>query len=265
MHCCIALAHWLQEELQVKPTTATNEIKDIYRDVTRLASAYQADQEETHVPIVLDTGASSLLTPFLNDFVGPIRPAPITSLNGLSAAANVSGVGTVEWMICNVFGVIKTIRTEAYYVPAASIWLFSPQVYFQENNDKGKCHIEARRAILHIPDGTSLGFPYNPHNNLPMMIIDKCGHSIAGLLHEEVGLLSDPTVVGSYLLVLNQVNQNITSAQKELLLWHQQLGHAGYQWNQALMVNSTDAPPILLTKHAVTGQSKTANLICTAC
>jgi hypothetical protein len=92
----------------------------------------------------------------------------------------------------DVFGVIRTIQTKAYYVPAASIWLFSPQVYFQDNNDKGNCHIEARGAILHMPDGTSLKFPYDPHNNLPMMIINKCGHNIAGLLREDVGLLSDP-------------------------------------------------------------------------
>jgi hypothetical protein len=70
MHCCIALAHWLQEESQVKPTNAINEIKDFYSNVTRfLASAYQ---DGTHVPVVLDTGALSLLMPFLNDFVGPI-------------------------------------------------------------------------------------------------------------------------------------------------------------------------------------------------
>jgi hypothetical protein len=116
-----------------------------------------------------------------------------------------------------------------------------------------------------MPDGTRLEFPYNLNNNLPLMVIDAVGHNTAGLSRHDLGILTEPTVMDSYLSVLDQVNQNITSAQKELLLWHQRLGHAGFQWNQSLMIKSLDAPPVIETKHAVTGQSKTENLICTAC
>jgi hypothetical protein len=140
---CIALANWLKAELELPTTTTlkTTEIKDIYSDESRLARAYNTNHDGANVPVVLDTGASFSLTPFMNDFVGPIRPSPIGSLRGVSASANIAGIGTVEWMIRDLFGVIRAIRTEAYYVPEASIRLFSPQVYFQENGDKGECLI----------------------------------------------------------------------------------------------------------------------------
>jgi GAG-pre-integrase domain len=255
---CTMLANWLKAKLEL-PTTMTvkpKEIKDIYSDESWLAKAYNTDHNGANVPVVLDTGASFSLTPFMNDFVGPIWPSPIGSLQGVSPA-NIAGIGTVE--------VIWAIRTEAYYVPEASIWLFSPQVYFQENGDKGECIIKARKAMIKMPNGTRLKFPYNFHNNLPLMVIDEVGHKTAGLSCHELGILTEPTIMESYLLVLDQVNQNITSAQKELLLWHQRLGHARFQWNQSLMVKPLDAPPVIETKHAMTRNSKTENLFCTAC
>jgi hypothetical protein len=264
---CTVLANWLKAKLEL-PTTMTvkpKEIKDIYSDESRLAKAYNMDHDGANAPVVLDTGASFLLTPFMNDFVGPIWPSPIGSLQGAIVSADNAGIGTVEWKISYLFGVIWAIRTDAYNVPEASIWLFSPQVYFQENGDKGECIIKARKATIKMPNGTRLEFPYNFHNNLPLMGIDEVGHKTAGLSCHELGILTEPTIMESYLLVLDQVNQNITSTQKELLLWHQQLGHAGFQWNQSLMVKPLDTPPIIGTKHAMTGQSKTENLFCTAC
>lgn len=123
-------------------------------------------------PIVLDTGASTSLTPVLSDFVGELTKPTSLQIKGLSSSARVVGVGTVEWTIVDLWGVVRVIRTTAYHVPDASIRLFSPHTYFQDNNDKGKCVIEARKAILHMPDGSILEFPYNRGNNLPLMLTD---------------------------------------------------------------------------------------------
>ena len=38
----------------------------------------------------------------------------------------------------------------------------------------------------------------------------------------------------SFMSVLDQTNKNITTSQKELLLWHQRLGHLNLQWCQTL-------------------------------
>ena len=43
--------------------------------------AYQVNAAE--LPIVIDTGASTSLSPVLSDFIGPLEPAPL-EINGLA-------------------------------------------------------------------------------------------------------------------------------------------------------------------------------------
>ena len=90
---------------------------------SKLFHAFQAVMRD-EVPVVIDSGASYSLTPFIEDFVDPLQPANI-DLQGLSSKANVKGEGTVEWSIRDVFGVTRTVRTKAYFVPSATIRLFS--------------------------------------------------------------------------------------------------------------------------------------------
>ncbi len=61
------------------------------------------------------------MTPNIDDFEGDICPADIVDLQGLAGLAEVAGVGTVKWMIKDVFGSTRTIRTKSYYVPEAAI------------------------------------------------------------------------------------------------------------------------------------------------
>ena len=122
------------------------------------------------------------------------------------------------------------MRCEAYYVPVVSIRLFSLQTYFQENNDKGHCDRQARKTVLTLPDGTSLTFPYNSGNNLPLMLTTNPLQ--AGLTAHDI-----PTVRSMLLSVADQTNQNLTTAQRELLLWHWRFGHANLKWCQTLLRN----------------------------
>jgi hypothetical protein len=95
------------------------------------------------LPIVINTGASLSLTPIQEDFIGNLKEMPLSKLNGLSSKTEVIGVGTVECTIQDLLGVINTIHTRAYYVPKATIRLFSPQCYFQEQNARS-CMITAK-------------------------------------------------------------------------------------------------------------------------
>ena len=45
-----------------------------------------------HAPGMLNTGASFSLTPFLNNFIDPIKPAAVVELKGISSTAQVKGV-----------------------------------------------------------------------------------------------------------------------------------------------------------------------------
>ena len=185
-----------------------------------------------NAPIIIDMGASTSLTLDLSDFVTPLEPVQSAKVNGLMGKTKVVRKGLIEWTIRDYWGVIQVIRMTAVFVPDASIRLFSPQAYFQDNEGKGHCIIEGRKSHLELPNGTVLEFPYNCGSNLPLMLPDQMPIQ-AGLLQSDVEfMVSGP--FQSFLSVTDMMNQNLHPSQKELLLLHQKLGHANFQWCQHL-------------------------------
>ena len=73
------------------------------------------------VPIVIDTGASFSLTPFINNFTSKLEPSDIKEMHGLSDSVMVKGVGWVEWLTKDANGQVAVIKTRSYYVPDADI------------------------------------------------------------------------------------------------------------------------------------------------
>jgi hypothetical protein len=105
-----------------------------------------------------------------------------------------------------MFGNKRKIRTTVYYVPEASIRLFSPQTYY--------------RTTLTLKDGSRIDFPYQ-ENNLPLMLTDD--HFTTKAL--TVGLTFEDATVMATLDVTDEMNQNLTAPQRELMLWHQKWAH----------------------------------------
>jgi hypothetical protein len=213
-----------------------------------------------NLPVVLDTGASTSLTPVLTDFIGPLIPAPIDEIRGLTATTRVIGKGTVQWVLRDYWNVTGVIKTTAYYVPDASIRLFSPQSFFQEHSNSGRCVIQGQKTTMELPDKTVLEFPYNPMSNLPLMLPDSTVP--VGL---ERAALASFAASTSLLSVTDQTNQNLRPAQKELLLLHFKLGHAGFQWCQTLCRLPADpfCESVFLPKHP--NISSCDAPLCTAC
>ena len=176
---------------------------------------YLSNKGNDLLPIMIDTGASISLTANYNDFIGPIRSATITELQGLSNTTRVHGVGKVEWTVRDVFGTTWTIKTEAYYIPDATVRLFSPQTYICEQQ-KGHLQLDHTSTNLQLLDGSTLQFPYNTNSNLPLML-PALPHHI-GLTFDDACTLGDGHSVHNYMSVADESNQNLTSAQKELFV-----------------------------------------------
>jgi hypothetical protein len=213
------------------------------------------------LPIVLDTGASTSLTPILSDFIGPLEPAPLSEIRGLTATTKVVGRGRVQWTVRDYWNVTGVIETDAYYVPDASIRLFSPQFYFQEYQHAGRCIIQGMKTTLELPNKTVLEFPYNPRSNLPLMLTDQPVSASIG----RADLASFLSTSSTLLSVTDQTNQNLRPAQKELLLWHFKLGHAGFQWCQKLCRVPKDPfrEQVIIPKHSNVSYCDAP--LCTAC
>jgi hypothetical protein len=124
------------------------------------SSVYLTAGVAPDVPIVIDTGASTSLTPFREDFIGPIEPASISKVTSIGATPTVEGEGTASWNIVDCFGHVKTITTRAFLIPEAGVRLYSPQSHFKSAQG-GSLHLNSSRACLMTPEGSSLEFPYH--------------------------------------------------------------------------------------------------------
>ena len=118
--------HKRSRPIVVQPNTSYQSVFDSSQLFTYLAG-------KAEIPVIIDTGASISLTPVITDFVGEIEPADLDSLQGLSSKTKVCGQGIVNWKIQDMFGIVRTVSTKAYYVPDASTRLMSPQRFFQEH------------------------------------------------------------------------------------------------------------------------------------
>ena len=213
----------LQEELHMKRPPSS-----------RMSGAYISDHKSSEMPIVFDTGASFSVTPLASDFVTPLEAPSVSNMTGLADSVKIAGVGWVEWPIRDMFGRVHTVRTRAYHVPVATIRLFSPQSYFQESDTKlGKGEFDHESLTFTTSDGSKLQFPYHPGSNLPIMFTDW-DIPQAGLSASHFQFLRSDTGFETASKLLED-NYNLSLAEKELMLWHNRLGHAGFKWIQDLM------------------------------
>jgi hypothetical protein len=135
-------------------------------------AVYHSNQPN-ELPIVIDTGASCSITPVHSDFISTILPSDVPALNNISGTTAVVGQGTIEWRIQDAKGIVRPIQTSAYYVPKATIRLFSPQVYIRNDTSNTSEMILRKNGIhLVLSCGTRLYFPINSCSNLPLMLTE---------------------------------------------------------------------------------------------
>ncbi len=218
------------------------------------------------VPIVIDTGCSMSITPFIEDFVTDIEPLEELEMHGLTDSVTIVGVGTVEWPVRDVFGRVSVLKTRAYHVPKATVRLCSTQTYFQESKS-GSLLQTHEKVILTTSNKTELTFPYQTGSNLPLMFLDFAVNQV-GLTGQHVLQLRESGQVEKNLTLLRD-NYNLGHPQKELLLWHYRLGHVGLTLLQQLMmvvktqVGDPPEPPLVPTKYV--SACRCDHPICPAC
>ena len=234
---------------KVETRDPTDPLSGLYQQHFSNGVCFLEQSSPDHTPIVIDSGASICLTPFLSDFIGPVVDSPLKHLTGLSTQTPVVGEGTVAWTVFDMFGNVRTIKVTALYVPDAHIRLYSPQQYFQERQ-AGSLFMNHSRTTLTLADGSSLDFPYS-QANLPWMLPSTDSPPTAGLSSTDHLIFEQPNV--ALMNVAEETNQNLTAPARELLLHHHKLGHADMSriQNLARRTNPNDASTsILRTKSA---------------
>jgi hypothetical protein len=229
------------------------------------------------LPIVIDTGASGSISPIASDFVNGIHKADLQTLKQVNGTTPVCGEGPVHWKIEDIDGIRRTISTDAYYVPDATIRLFSPQVYIG-NNKTSNLLIDHNGTHFTLKCGTVLRFPINKSNNLPFMLteaslrLQQKSHLVS-----TINLLSNKSKSTYTSLidrsVFNRDNFNLNPAQQELLKRHCQWCHC--DMNRVRMILARPHQPKgsesrgetirQIVVPSVTGTSVCPTFCCTAC
>jgi hypothetical protein len=209
---------------------------------------------ESRFEILVDTGATHSFTFDPNDFIMDIRPESSVSVTGFTGSeATAIGSGTVRWIIQDRNGVPITIETEAYFVPTSSRRLFCPQNHFQnreeQNHRTSQGHLTAGSTWFNFFDNDGTASPRWELVSLPLLqgsnnqnchpttaTADYCTEcsptSCYNCSSADERLAVHPTV-------LSDSNENLSGPKKELLLWHDRLGHCGFGRVQRLMRSRT--------------------------
>ena len=76
---------------------------------------------------MLDTGCTTAVTPFKEDFVSLDETRQQGQLKGIANGLEIKGEGVIEYNIVADDGTKIALRTKAYYVPDIKMRLVSPQ------------------------------------------------------------------------------------------------------------------------------------------
>jgi hypothetical protein len=234
------------------------------------------------VDIILDTGCTFSITHDKRDFViyhdGSNTNSMVQTVNGPTP---LTGSGIVRWTLISENGQFLHLEVPCHYVPSSTIRLLSPQdfcLYKGLDRSKDQFGGNSNYFWMHADlFGTRFQCPIDPRSNLPVALAKLPCH-LGGCTSPTSISPTDPpcsSCAGSRfasLSVFDETNQNITSAQKELLLWHSRLGHLGFNHIQRLMhprvldpapSKSLMREPCILPKHASAKTCKPP--LCAAC
>ena len=206
------------------------------------------------VDIILDTGCTFAITHDKRDFIvyneGSRADATVQTVNGPTPLI---GSGIVRWTLISESGQHLHIEVPCHHVPNSTIRLLSPQDYcLYKGLDRSKDQFGGNSNYfwMHADHlGTRFQCPIDPRSNLPVALAKLPCHlgGCTSLTSTSTTEPPCPTCTGSHfasLSVFDETNQNLTSAQKELLLWHSRLGHLGFEHTQRLMhPRVTDSSP----------------------
>ena len=237
------------------------------------------------VDIILDTGCTFAITPDRRDFVvyheGPSHEhAMVQTFNGLTP---LTGSGLVLWTLLSENGQHLHIQVPCHHVPSSTVRLLSLQDFcLYKGLDRSKDQFGGDSNYFWMNadlTGTRFQCPIDPRSNLPVALAKLPCH-LGGCTSNSTLSPIDPSPPCTTcnrsqlasLSVLDETNQNLTSAQKELLLWHSRLAHLGFEHVQRLMhprvldpspTVSTTHEPCILPKHASAKTCKPP--LCAAC
>eukprot|EP00957_Ditylum_brightwellii_P065802 4991420-Ditylum_brightwellii.AAC.1 len=153
-------------------------------------------------------------------------------MNGIGATSQVEAEGIVQWNIIDQNGEKQSIETFTYYVPSASIHLYSPQSHFVSAGSGSLC-IDHTSATIHLPmqhkplsflllspaSGSAHYTPLCPMDTLTSQLYASATMPKDSPAPVDI-LPGDTTSAALLSAIHDEQNLNLTANQMELLVWY---------------------------------------------
>ena len=153
-------------------------------------------------------------------------------IKDLSLSNQVTGEGIIRWTMQDTNGHPVDVELLGYHIPTAEVRLLSPQVLLHTFGGEGI--ITGTSINFALSNGYKFSASYSPQSNLPLIPLALWASQ--NFWNEAFGYtVTDMQTIHGVKSLLTQDNTNLSSPQKELLLWHQWLSHASLDWIQMLM------------------------------
>ena len=188
---------------------------------TRFRNALSLSKDGSHFKIVWDSGASICVTPDKNDFVSYTASSDVRTVRGVGGNnSTVVGQGKVEWSVYDVNGSLRQLTLPAYHIPTCKARLISTSSLL--NTYKGeRITIDGNSLRLSGIEGDPTRGPViafnNPTTHLP---------TTTGFVSCDTDIPASE--LNNVVTTVSENNHNLSEAQKELLRWHQRLGHLDF-------------------------------------
>ena len=233
---------------------------------SRLGTSTSSPSERPNgtFPIIFDSGASLSISPCKHDFGDSLKIATAGQvLQGIAKGVPVRGRGFITYLVRDAEGDLRSIRSEALYVPSAEARLVStsailasyPSETFKQTTEGLELSGTANNDDVPAPMRTN-GIFVARDERTNLMIAQA-------VLPEALDL--DASYGYSSPVVVSASNQNLSAAERELLRWHFRLGHAGLKRVQALMRTGALAHTEGARRLHAAASRLTTFPICTAC
>ena len=214
-------------------TQITNKLRSIAQDISQISpstfrSAINSINNSYQFDVIWDSGASVCISPSKEDFLDYDTNVDIKNVAGVNGkSTSIIGQGTVGWSIFDVNGKLRHFELKAYHIPSSKARLISTSALLHRYRDEtitidGTCL--RLSGIQDDEDRQAVTVLYNPMNKLPTSV---------AYLSEATKMTRE--ALCNVVTTVSSGNNNLTEGQKELLRWHQRLGHLEFKKIQHLM------------------------------
>ncbi len=180
--------------------------------------------------VLFDSGANCCVSNRKEDFVGEFYPLSGNHLvDGLGKGLKIEGKGNVAWTFKSDDGMYRTLKVPCYYVPSACTRIASTQEILKSNPKEVITMTDTGMTLSGWETTPSLTIPYSISSNLPTA-------STYPRPQVNKGSSKDPVPkFDKHPSLTVPSNINLSEPEKELLRWHQRLGHLSIKRVQWLM------------------------------